>query len=619
MRNQNGRMALGVFDTDNFNKKSGAVLRPVVIATYANLDVSNVHWVNDDRLSYDFEDSKDDTNIIPGSVFAVNRDGSQRTQLMSKDYKYKQDATGSRIRDSVLPWDYDYYQSLHDGSDDIIVEKNTYSGRDYSVTASRLYRLNTKTRALTDVVEAGFPANIVSWVLDTDGIPALGVARDKGVTTYHRYDKAGKTWSKLAEFKTYSFSGYRPEFVDFDGKLYTSQSGKDGFAALYRFLDKSAALEEAPWMKVAGFDAAGSPMLDHKARQLLGIEYQADAYSTYWRHPTMKAMQERIDAKLTSTSNTLSCGDCLSSPVVLVTARSDKQPAVFFLYRPATDEYFQLGRQYPDIDARLMGSRDFVRFAARDGLSIPMYITKPAGQEKGPLPTVVLVHGGPYVRGSSWEWEAEAQFLASRGYLVLQPEFRGSTGYGSALFKAGWKQWGQAMQDDLADAAKWAVAQGLADNKRIAIAGASYGGYATLMGMIKHPDIYRCGFEWVGVSDINLMYDDSWSDATNNWLKYAMPEMVADQKRDAALIKEYSPLEQAHRLKQPLLMAYGEDDRRVPLSHGAKFHDAVKAHNAQVDYVVYSGEGHGWYLEKTRFDFWRKVESFLERNLKPAP
>ncbi|QDQ25152.1 S9 family peptidase [Chitinimonas arctica] len=450
-------------------------------------------------------------------------------------------------------------------------------------------------------------------------MPALGLASHKGVTTYHRYDKTSKLWSKLAEFQTFAFDGYEPEFVDFEGKLYVSQLDKKGFSALYKFRDESASPEEQPWMKVEGFDVDGSPIWDYKAKQLLGIAYQSDAISSYWRHPTMKAMQERIDAQLTTTLNSIDCGDCLGSPVVLVTASSDKQPNLYLLYRPATDEFTVLGQKYPDIDPRRMGSRDFVRFAARDGLSIPMYITKPAGQGKGPWPTVVLVHGGPYIRGSSWEWDAEAQFMASRGYLVLQPEFRGSTGYGNALFKAGWKQWGQAMQDDLADAAKWAVDQGLADSKRIAIAGASYGGYATLMGLIKHPDIFRCGFEWVGVSDINLMYDISWSDFSNNWLKYGMPEMIGDQKRDAAALKEFSPLEQAHRLKQPLLMAYGADDRRVPLPHGAKFHDAVKAHNPNVEYVVYAGEYHGWYLEKTRFDFWRKVESFLERNLKQAP
>ncbi|QDQ25153.1 hypothetical protein FNU76_01590 [Chitinimonas arctica] len=155
VRGENGRMALGVFETDNFQKKSAAALQPVIVAAYTNIDVDHVRWINDNRLYFDFEDSKDESNKIPGSAFAVNRDGSQRTQLMTKEYQYVQEAIGSHIKQRVLPWDYSYYTSLHDGSDDIIVKKNTYSKIDYTITSSRLYRLNTKTRLLTHLIEAG--------------------------------------------------------------------------------------------------------------------------------------------------------------------------------------------------------------------------------------------------------------------------------------------------------------------------------------------------------------------------------------------------------------------------------------------------------------------------------
>ena len=137
-----------------------------------------------------------------------------------------------------------------------------------------------------------------------------------------------------------------------------------------------------------------------------------------------------------------------------------------------------------------MAEREFKHFAARDGLTIPVHVTRPPGQA-GPAPMVVLVHGGPWARAAGWAWEPGSQFLASRGYLVVEPEFRSSTGYGSKLFRAGWKQWGLTMQDDVADAARWAIAQGLADPKRICIAGASYGGYATLMGLIRDPALFR--------------------------------------------------------------------------------------------------------------------------------
>jgi dipeptidyl aminopeptidase/acylaminoacyl peptidase len=267
-----------------------------------------------------------------------------------------------------------------------------------------------------------------------------------------------------------------------------------------------------------------------------------------------------------------------------------------------------------------MGREDLVHYAARDGLKIPAWLTLPKGKDKN-LPLVVLVHGGPYVRGGQWGWDAEAQFLASRGYAVLQPEYRGSTGYGALHFRAGWKQWGLKMQDDIADGAKWAIAQGIADGKRICIAGASYGGYATLMGLVNDPDLYQCGIDWVGVTDIKLLYTGHWSfrdDLPDGWKQYGMPYLIGDLEKDADQFKATSPLEQAARIKQPLLLAYGAADQRVPLYHGTKFYDAVKATNKNVEWVVYEEEGHGWALVKNRVDFWTRVERFLNKSIGPA-
>ncbi|WP_229445500.1 S9 family peptidase [Massilia sp. Leaf139] len=224
----------------------------------------------------------------------------------------------------------------------------------------------------------------------------------------------------------------------------------------------------------------------------------------------------------------------------------------------------------------------------------------------------------PYVRGTTWGWDPETQFLASRGYAVLEPEYRGSTGYGAAHFKAGWKQWGLAMQDDIADGARWAVAQGYGDPKRICIAGASYGGYATLMGLVNDPDLYKCGVDWVGVTDINLMYDGHWSflsDLSDQWKQYGMPDLIGDQVKDALQLRATSPIQQAARITAPLLLAYGSNDRRVPIYHGRKFLDTVKPHNKQVEWIEYEDEGHGWRLAKNRIDFWTRVEKFLDKHI----
>jgi dipeptidyl aminopeptidase/acylaminoacyl peptidase len=314
----------------------------------------------------------------------------------------------------------------------------------------------------------------------------------------------------------------------------------------------------------------------------------------------------------------LDCGGCEDIDNVLVTSTSDRSPAVYRLFRASKNALEPIAASRPWIKSQDMAATDMVRIAARDGLDIPVYVTRPNGQ-KAPAPTVVLVHGGPWVRGGEWSWRADAQFLASRGYVVVEPEFRGSTGYGFKLYKAGWKQWGLAMQDDVADAAQWAIKQGYADPKRVGIAGASYGGYATLMGLVRNPELFRCGVNWVGVTDIDLMYSITWSDFSESWKRYGMPTLIGDREKDSAQLAATSPIKQAEKIAQPLFMAYGSIDRRVPIDHGTQMRDALRKTNSKVEWKVYSEEGHGWLLPANNIDFWTRVEEFLDKNLKNAP
>jgi dipeptidyl aminopeptidase/acylaminoacyl peptidase len=230
---------------------------------------------------------------------------------------------------------------------------------------------------------------------------------------------------------------------------------------------------------------------------------------------------------------------------------------------------------------------------------------------------VVLVHGGPWVRGRHWQWDADAQFLASRGYAVIEPEFRGSRGYGQALYRAGWRQWGQAMQDDVADALAWAVKQGHVDAKRVCIAGASYGGYATLMGLVRHPDLYRCGVAWAAVTDPRLMY--KWRDGTDQSdevRSYYYPELIGDPVTDAAMIESVTPVLLAGRVQAPLMLAFGGQDRRVPLVHGTLLREALRAAGKEPVWVVYPDEGHGWFKLENQLDFARRMDAFLAEHLK---
>jgi dipeptidyl aminopeptidase/acylaminoacyl peptidase len=223
------------------------------------------------------------------------------------------------------------------------------------------------------------------------------------------------------------------------------------------------------------------------------------------------------------------------------------------------------------------------------------------------------------VRIGHWKWQPMEQFLASRGYLVISPEFRGSEGYGDAHFRAGWKQWGQAMQDDVADALLWAQKKGLASSQAC-IAGASYGGYSTLMGLVKHPELYRCGIAWVAVTDLNLLVKGNWGvadDISDPNRRHTLPQMVGDVDKDAAMLAANSPLTQAKRIKAPLLLAFGESDRRVPLAHGERLRSALREAGNPPEWVSYADEAHGWRLVSNQVDFARRVEKFLAQHLKP--
>jgi dipeptidyl aminopeptidase/acylaminoacyl peptidase len=207
--------------------------------------------------------------------------------------------------------------------------------------------------------------------------------------------------------------------------------------------------------------------------------------------------------------------------------------------------------------------------------------------------------------------------LASRGYLVISPEFRGSAGYGQAHQRAGYKQFGRAMQDDVADALQWAQQKGWAG--KACIMGASYGGYASLMGPVRHPDTYQCAVAWVAMADLFLYLEGSfWTndDIGDFGRERVMPQRVGDADKDRAMLSEVSPVLQAARIKRPVLLAYGERDLRVPLKHGERMRDALRAAGNEPEWVVYPGEAHTWMKEATHVDFATRVEKFLGQHLR---
>ena len=584
-------------------------------AGFSDGDIRRFEWVNDGRLVFDITDRQ----VAPGGVelaaglYAVDRDGGNLRQLAHR--RGTPLATlGSNINRKMLPWNTFMLDAPGPRNSEFIYVTSPEIEDRGEVRTVNLLRLNTVTGAHQTVQR---PAKVDRWMLDQKGEPRLTITSEKGVSTLRYLDPANGQWRVLSTYATYQGGkeAFTPIGFGSDGTLFAIANGDSDTTRLFTIDLATGKPNPTPLVETPGYDFTGS--LVRSGEKVLGVRVRTDAERIVWFDPAMDAVQKKLDATLPGTVNLMSFPSGNHAEWTLVRAYSDVRPLAYYVYNIKTGEISKAGEAFPDIDPARMGQQDPVRYKARDGMEIPALLTLPPGGAKN-APLVVLVHGGPYVRGNIWGWKAETQFLASRGYAVLEPDFRGSTGYGNKHFRAGWKQWGLAMQNDIADGTRWAIAQGIADPKRICIAGASYGGYAVLMGLVNDPDLYKCGINWVGVTDINLLYNGHWSftsDLSEQWKQYGMPDWVGDQVKDAAQLKATSPIEQAARIKAPLLMAYGGSDHRVPMYHGRKFLDAVKPHNAQVEWIEYQDEGHGWRLPANRVDFWGKVEKFLDKNI----
>jgi dipeptidyl aminopeptidase/acylaminoacyl peptidase len=582
MRLPNGRVALRVIELES--------KRIHEVAGFTDANITTISWVNNERLVYVID------HYFSGA-YAANFDGSKPVSLVS----------GARDNRAPLPPGSRLFHTAGAGNSNAFYFVRVKNG------FQRLALVDTLSG---DVTITPTPDDTKHWMVDHEGVLRMYLTETNGVqSVFYRNDSADP-WRPAPNLNTSTLRGVRMLGFGSPGSLLVKSTNGGDKDAVYALDIASGKLSAQPLIVIADYDFAGNLILNKD--KLLGFRVTTDAESTIWIDPAMKALQEEVDQRQPNTVNMITPPSRPEAPWVMVEAYSDRQPKVVLVYNTATKAFTEVGKTFPAIHAAQMGRQETVTYKARDGRMIPALLTRPAGDPQGKAPMVMLVHGGPWVRGNAWGWNPQTQFLASRGYAVLEPNFRGSTGFGNAHFKAGFKQWGRAMQDDLADGATWAISQDIADPQRICIAGGSYGGYATLMGLVNDPALFRCGIDWIGVTDIKLLYENHWgyeSDASDATLTVSLPTMVGDPATDGAALETVSPLRQAARIRQPLLLAYGERDRRVPIFHGIKFRDEVKKTNANVEWVVYPEEGHGWALQKNQIDFWSRVEKFLDKHI----
>jgi dipeptidyl aminopeptidase/acylaminoacyl peptidase len=547
-------------------------------------DIAGYFWPNNEQILY-LKDNGGDENY---KLYGVNIDGSNLTCFTDFD----------KVRTQVI-------DELEDIDDEVIIGMNKRNPEVFDP-----YRLNLKTGEMTMLAEN--PGNIQGWMFDHDGKLRVAFAIVDGVNTSILYRETEK--DEWKDVLTTSFKdNMSPYFFTFDNKnvIGTSNLGRDKSVVVE--FDIANGKELQVLYENPDYDVEGV-YYSHKRKVLTAATYTSWKSERYFFDEESKALFERLNKELGQYEIGIS-GYNKDETVYIVRTYSDRSLGSYYIYDKNTDKLEKIVEVSPWIDENEMGSVTPVKYQSRDGLTINGYLTLPKGYTmetaKG-LPVIVNPHGGPWAR-DDWGFNPEIQFLANRGYAVFQMNFRGSTGYGKSFWETSFKKWGREMQDDITDGTKWLIDQGIADPKRIAIYGGSYGGYATLMGLVKEPGLYAAGVDYVGVANMFTFMQTIppyWKPMLD-----MMYEMVGDPKADSLMLREVSPVYQAEKITAPLFIAQGANDPRVNKDESDQMVAALKARGVDVEYLVKDNEGHGFHNEENRFEFYRAMESFLAKHL----
>lgn len=564
-----------------------------LVTRFDDEDIVEYIWATDDRLLF----SRDEGGRENYGLYGVNRTGGVVDRLA---YAGETRAAGINGRFAGI--------IRRDRSDPTRVLIRAHETvRDRPDVAS----MDIRTGAYRVVTRN--PGQVVEWVLDWNDVVRFGITREGEKFSILYRDAAGDDWSKLVTFDEEG-PGWRPlGFAADNQTAYIASNAGRSTTAVFKFNTKTRAIEEMvcgdDTFDVIG-DFSGSAIVDEASRAVVGVGYHAEKQRFVYWEPGYAHRQEIIDRSLPGTANR-QVETTGGGSRVLVLATSDRDPGVYYLYDENQKRIEQLAVVQPAIEPTELAPVHPVSFRARDGLELHGYLALPLGAEPKNLPLVIHPHGGPYGPRDTWTYNREVQFYANRGFAVLQINYRGSGGYGAAFEKAGYKQWGLAMQNDLSDGVEWAVEQGYADRKRVVISGASYGGYATMAGLTFTPDLYCAGINYVGVTDLVLRADSFRGGEFERWHTLHIGDVDGDRRK----LKDTSPVNFADRIRVPLLMGYGKNDPRVPVEHCYEMERALKRAGKEFELLLEENEGHGFRKEEAAIAFFRKVDEFLKKHV----
>lgn len=543
-------------------------------------DIAGYFWKGNNRIIY-IQDTKGDENF---RLYAVDRDGKNQKDLTPFE----------KVRAGVV-------DDLKDIQDEMLIQLNKRNPQIFDV-----YRINVTNGEMNVIAEN--PGNITGWITDHNGKLRIALTTD-GVSTGILFrDKEEDAFRELitTNFKETLY----PVFFTFDNKdLYMISNINRDKAAIVEY-DISENKERTVIYENPDYDVSNI-MYSEKRKVLLGVSFNSWKREYELWDDEAKEINDDLESKLEGYEIAIT-GNNRNEDKLLVRTYSDKSLGAYYFYDVKKKELKKLVDVSPWLKEEHMADQKPITYKSRDGLTIHGYLTLPKGVEAKNLPVVVHPHGGPWAR-DSWGFNPELQFLANRGYAVLQMNFRGSTGYGKDFWMKSFKEWGKKMQDDITDGVNWLIEEGIADPKRVGIYGGSYGGYATLAGVTFTPDLYSCAVDYVGVSNIF-----SWMSAIPPyWEPYRemIYEMVGHPQKDSLLLRDASPLFHVDKIKTPLFIAQGANDPRVPKPESDQMVAALQKKGIDVPYMVKDNEGHGFRNEENRFDFYGAMEQFFFKHL----